>query len=49
MESLSLLSIPGTQVSCVLPERAHTFPSLPFITDIPREAFLAALGTPAQI
>jgi len=36
-------SIPGNQVSHFLPERAHISPSLPFIADVPIEAFLVLL------
>jgi len=32
-----------------LPGRVHIFPSSPFITDIPIEAFLVALDVPGQI
>ena len=49
IEYLSLLHILGNQVSCFLPERAHIFPSLPFITDVPIEAFLDALDILARI
>ena len=44
VEYLSLLHIPrGNQVSHFLLERAHIFPSHPFITDILIEASLVAL------
>jgi len=46
---LSLLHIPGNQVSRSPPERAHIFPSLPFIIDVPTEAFLVALDVAGQI
>ena len=49
VEYLSLLHIPGNQVSHFLLERAHSFPSLPFITDMPREVFLVALDVPDQM
>ena len=48
-EHLSLLHILGNQVSLFLLERAHIFPSLPFIADVPIEAFLVALDVPGQI
>lgn len=47
-EFLSLLQILGKLVSCFLPERAHIFSSLPFITSIPIESFLDALSIPGQ-
>ena len=49
IEYLSLLRIPGNQVSCFLPERAHIFPSLPFITNVPIESFLVALDKPKLV
>jgi len=49
IEYLSLLHIVGNQVFRFLPERAHTFPRLPFVTDVPIEAFLVALDIPGQI
>jgi len=48
-EYLSLLHIPGNQVSSLLPEGAHIVPSLPFITDVPAEAFLVAFDIPVEI
>ena len=48
-EHLRLLHILGNQVSYFLPERAHIFPSLPFVTDVPTEAFFVALDVPGQI
>lgn len=38
---LSLLYVWGNQVSHFLLERAHIFPSLPLITGVPTEPFLA--------
>ena len=49
VEYLSFLHILGNQVSRFLPERAHIFPSLPVITNIPIEAFLVVLDVPGQI
>ena len=49
IDYLSLLHILGDQVSCFLPERAHIFPSLPFIINVPIEAFFVALDVPGQI
>ena len=49
IEYLSLLRILRNQVSRFLPERAHIFPSLPFITGVPLEAFLVALDVTGQI
>lgn len=40
---------PVKQGSCFLAERTHIFLSLPFITDVPKEAFLVALDVPGQI
>ena len=44
IEYLSILHTPGNQVSCLLLERAHIFPSLPFITSVPVEAFFLAMA-----
>jgi len=49
IEYCSLFYALGDQVSCFLPERAHIFPSLPFINDVPIESFLIALDIPGQI
>ena len=49
VEYLSLLHVPGNQVSRFLPERAPICPSLPFITNVPLEAFLVALDVPGQV
>jgi len=48
-EYLILLHIPGNQVSCFLPEMDNIFPSVPFVSDIPVEAFLVGLDVPGQI
>jgi len=39
----------GNQFSCFLLTRAHIFPSLLFITDVPIQALLIALEIPSQI
>lgn len=46
IELFSLLHIPGNPVSHFLPEKAHVFPSLPFILNVTREGFLVALEIP---
>lgn len=49
IESFGLLYIPGNQISHLLPEKAHVFPSLSFIINVPREGFPVALEIPGQI
>ena len=49
IEYLTLHHVPVNQVSCFLLERAHIFPSLPFIINVPIEAFFVALDVPGQI
>ena len=46
---LSLFHIPGNRGSCFLPQRAHIFPSFPFIIGVPSEAFIIAVDIPDQI
>lgn len=41
IEYVSLLHIPGNQVSRFLLETSNIFSSFPFITNVPVEAFLA--------
>lgn len=48
-EYLSLVHVPGNQLSHFLPDRAHIFPSLPFITRVPREDFPVALIPSAEL
>ena len=43
-----LLCIQVNQVLHFLLKRAHIFPSLAFITDVPTEAFLVALDVPSR-
>lgn len=40
---------PVKRASCFLAERTHIFLSIPFITDVPKEAFLLAFDVPDQI
>jgi len=42
-------SVGEDQVFCFLPARAHIFASLPFIADVPIQAFLVALDICGQI
>lgn len=42
-----LLTVPGNQVLCFLLQRAHTFPSISFVTEVPI-VFLVVLGIPGQ-
>lgn len=49
VEYLILLHILGDHVSHFLPERVHICPALPFIAEVPTEAFLVALNVPGQV
>lgn len=46
---LRLLHVLGNQVSHLLLERAHIFPRLPFIPDVPIETFLLAPDVSGQV
>lgn len=48
-EYLSFLDVPGNHISCFLLETGYFFRSLPFVTDVPTEAFLVALYIPGYI
>lgn len=43
-----LLTVPGNQVLCFLLQRAHTFPSISFVTEVSIEVFLVVLDIPGQ-
>lgn len=48
VENLSLLFVPGSQVSCSLSERFHTIPSLPFVCNLSIEVLPIVLDIHSQ-